>query len=188
MDLIAEDDEDSSPAKPTMGQSRLGTESPVTTSPRFLRNRSSSASHPPSAARGIVKKSSRPDVNAPTPSPPFARERRPSQTADTFPLRNRKAMPVSSNTIDFDDAVKTSDDEDAQFGKKKTHTSQPRTPLAVSAKNQDLINFLSDGPPDPRVSCPASTICFSAHLCLRSTSVRSHWRAANPEGQAACNG
>ena len=158
MDLIAEDDEDSSPAKPTMGQSQ---ESPVTTSPRFMRNRSSSASHPPSAARGIVKKSSRPDVNAPTPSPPFTRERRPSQVADTFPLRNRKAMPVSSNTIDFDDAVKTSDDEDAQFGKKKSHTSQPRTPLAVSAKTQDLINFLSDGPPsDPRVSFPAFTHLF----------------------------
>jgi len=135
VDFILEDEEEVGLTNASTSKNLQGTlasSTGKTSPPTGTRNRSFSASQPPSASRIISKKSSYTDVEPSTP-PTTNRERRVSQT-----------LPVRTRTVDLNNVTKHFDDE----VQAEDTPLKRRTPLAVSAKTRDLIDFLSEGPPD----------------------------------------
>ena len=148
VDSIVEDDEESNSARSPSNRNRQVVTSPTgqrSTPPSRIR--SSSASHPPSAASALIKKSSRSELDAASPPVSSAlsniRRRPVPKDLDTVvandSVPNRKPVPDSRG---LDDLTGQSDDEVT------TPPPKRRTGFAVSADTRDLINFLSEGPPE----------------------------------------
>jgi hypothetical protein len=118
---------------------KIGQEaSPVPAPPQTsVRGRSFSASQPPIASRTILKRAD----DASTPPSAMNREAR---VFGAFPVRTRgdARTPDSAGS---DGVIKHSDDE---AHAENTLSPKRRNPLTVSAKTRDLIDFLSEGPPD----------------------------------------
>jgi hypothetical protein len=163
VDSIVEDDEETNPARSSSNRNRQGTAVASSTGQRSTppsRIRSGSASHPPSAASALIKKSSRSELNAASPPVSSAlsniRRRPVPKDLDTVvandSVSNRKPVPDSRG---LDDLTGHSDDEVT------TPPPKRRTGFAVSADTRDLINFLSEGPPEDPAPVAMVFICSS---------------------------
>ncbi|KAG6828655.1 hypothetical protein H0H92_007124 [Tricholoma furcatifolium] len=169
VDSIKEDDEESSP-KPVIPPATRNRQASVTASsvtssvPTRVRSVSTSSSNAPSRTLG------KPRVTAlPTPTrsatidqSSMQNRRHVTQVQDPFfPPRTRKIQ-RNRESLDLDDVMAGSDDDDAipasQAPNPAPKLAAPamRNGQKVSASTRDLIDFLSEGPPDMGV--PAAVV------------------------------
>ncbi|PPR02640.1 hypothetical protein CVT24_002123 [Panaeolus cyanescens] len=162
VDAIVEDEEEQSP-KPRPRQISVATPpSTVPVAPNRSRSQSTSSGLPNSVTRKPVRIPSTTMAPSAYPQPSKMQQSHSFQNrADNgFPQRTRVKQ-RNRESLDLDDVMNGSDDDDAieppSVTRKPSVPSVPSTPVrakphGVSASTRELMDFLAEGPPEPKLS------------------------------------
>ncbi|GLB34110.1 hypothetical protein LshimejAT787_0109940 [Lyophyllum shimeji] len=168
VDSIKEDEEEGTATKPFPTRNRqasVSTPPAPKTNPSRARSISTTSSNTASRAFAKLSQSSIPPVSMQPKvmaSASMQHHRYVGKEQDGFPPRTRKIQ-HNRESMDLDDIMAGSDDEDIPVPKTPSKTSTPQRigQHAVSASTRDLMDFLAQGPP-PDVAEPTPDFNTSA--------------------------